>query len=555
MKNLNNFKILLLFIIGIFLINNILAQDTLDVAPLNDEGEFNLVPTIWGDTIDGGARKNLNRVYRLQRGGIYVMDQTIYANYPIRFVADNKDKSKRPPILIRGSYSTGANIKTFFTFSKDGLSHSFKGIIFNGVDLDNNYFNEWNRGLKIAGNDISLTIEDCIMNAWAGLFLEVTGDDASIFIRDSKWRNGVSAQAPPWGAQQNVVFSLHVDTIIMTNNTAFNTGGFLMDFEKGAVANYILVEHNTFYTGLIDMLRMRDMSNAKFRSNLYYCTHAYGQAESERKSNWFDRDQEYLSMFSIDTTDVNLLNSIGLTEADKDIVVSNNTYFSPQVLKDWWASVSGLNTPVWMNARTKAMFDDDSSYPQLNAFNNTETNPNFVDTDMDTWVVGEVVEYCKNVRAHSAITDRNYDRHTGLTNLRMLPWPLPESLVYSNADMLVGGHDGLPVGDLNWYPDKRALYKENGVNALDITRKNPVVSSFPNPVKDIVEFDFTILSKSDVSLELFNINGEKVLSLINRNLLPGDYKKKYDLNNLDKGIYFYKLRIGNQAQTKKLIIL
>jgi len=372
MKKICFLKYILFVFASFFCFAEIDAQDTLDVAPFNEDGDFNLVPTIWGDTLDGGARKNLNRVYRLQREAIYVMDQTIYADYPIRFVADSYDESKRPPILIRGSYSTGANIKTFFTFSKDGLTHSFKNIIFNGVDLDGNYFNEWNRGLKIAGDDITLTLDKCIMNAWAGLFLEVSGDDASIFIRDSKWRNGVSAQAPPWGAQQNVVFSTHVDTVVMTNNTAFNTSGFLMDFEVGAVASYIKVEHNTFYTGLIDMLRMRDMSNAKFRSNLYYSTHAYGQTESERKSNWFDKDKEYLSMFSVDTTDVNLLSSIGLSEADKDVIVSNNTYFSPQPLKDWWSTITGLNTPVWMNARTKAMFDDDTAYPKLNAFNNVE---------------------------------------------------------------------------------------------------------------------------------------------------------------------------------------
>ena len=44
------------------------------------------------------------------------------------------------------------------------------------------------------------------MNAWAGRSLEITGDESSLYIRDSKWRNGVGGQSPPWGAQQTVCF-------------------------------------------------------------------------------------------------------------------------------------------------------------------------------------------------------------------------------------------------------------------------------------------------------------------------------------------------------------
>ncbi len=554
-----NFKYsILVLLVFTFFINDIIGQDTLDVAPLNDEGEYNLVPTIWGDTTETGERANMNRVYRLQRGGIYIMDQTIYADFPIRLVADSDDQSKRPPMLVRGKYTSGHNIKTFFTFTKDGLSHSFEDIIFNGVDVERLYYNQWNRGLKISGDDIKVTLDRCIMSYWAGLFLEVTGDDASLIIRDSKWRNGVSAQAPPWGAQQNVFFTKYADTIIFTNNTFFNTGGFCLDFENPTIANYIKIEHNTFFTSSIDLLRMRDMVNTVFRSNLFYATHSYGQSESERKASWFDKDGEIISLFSIDTTGVDLLNSVGLTEKDKNVVVSNNTFFFPQKLKDWWEGFGGINTPVWMNNRTKAMFADDTNYPKLQDYDNDELDPGFVQSDMVDWVIGELVTYNDRVRKKASVVDlkysRNYDTHTGTSDLLIgFPWPLPESLVYNNQNMLTGGHDGLPIGDLNWFPDSR---KEYGVGVDDIP--NDLfrdIDCYPNPVTDIANITFDLLQSSKISMKLLDINGNLVKKLVEGVYTKGIHDIELDVSKLNTGVYLYTITNGLSSKSKKLIII
>jgi len=40
-------------------------------------------------------------------------------------------------------------------------------------------------------------------------------------------------------------------------------------------------------------------------------------------------------------------------------------------------------------------------------------------------------------------------------------WPLPENFAYTNAQLLTGGTDGLPVGDLNYFPDAKATFLAN----------------------------------------------------------------------------------------------
>ncbi len=548
-KNLIQFTLLMVFSTFIF------AQDIMDIAPFDDNGDPNLVKTILGDTLDNGQRANLNRIYRLQREGMYLMERTIWVDFPLHIIADESDMSKRPPTLVRGKYSTGNNISEFFKFTKDGLVHTFKGIIFQGVDIDRKYSDEWNKGLLVSGDDISITFENCIFNAWAGRALTVNGNDCSFYFRDNIWRNGVYKKHQ-FGGQQNIVFATYIDTLVATNNTFFNNGGFFL-FQENGIANYVLVEHNTLFTSIIDLIRMRDWVKTGFRSNLFYGTHAYGQNENERKSGWFDADEEYISLFPIDTVGVDLMNTVGLTESDRVIEVTNNAYYFPDEYKTFWNEFPDVVPPVWMNTRTQAMFDDDTNYPYLVAENNFEGDPQFTDNDMRDFVVKEVVSFCKTYRnGGTPTTDRNYDAYKGSSDLLVLPWPLPESLTYTNTEMLTGGHDGLPIGDLNWFPDKKALYVEGTVGVNEISK--PFVLDFniyPNPASDHTEVSFSLNQLTNTTLEIYNTKGDLISIPLREKLSSGDYNYNIDLTGLDSGLYFCKLKTNSKQITKKLFIV
>src|SRR5690606_332016 len=40
-------------------------------------------------------------------------------------------------------------------------------------------------------------------------------------------------------------------------------------------------------------------------------------------------------------------------------------------------------------------------------------------------------------------------------------WPLPENFTYDNASLQSAGTDGLPLGDLNWFPQAKATFEAN----------------------------------------------------------------------------------------------
>ena len=58
-----------------------------------------------------------------------------------------------------------------------------------------------------------------------------------------------------------------------------------------------------------------------------------------------------------------------------------------------------------------------------------------------------------------------------------------------------------------------------------------------------------------VKLEIYNLLGEKVATLVDEELAPGTYTAEWDAIGVSSGIYVYNLRLGNAVQAKKIVLL
>ena len=79
--------------------------------------------------------------------------------------------------------------------------------------------------------------------------------------------------------------------------------------------------------------------------------------------------------------------------------------------------------------------------------------------------------------------------------------------------------------------------------------------NYPNPFNPSTTIKFAIPKESYTKLEIFNILGEKVMTLVSEMLSPGAYKYKWDAGRYSSGVYFYRITAGNFIQTKKLLLL
>jgi hypothetical protein len=58
-----------------------------------------------------------------------------------------------------------------------------------------------------------------------------------------------------------------------------------------------------------------------------------------------------------------------------------------------------------------------------------------------------------------------------------------------------------------------------------------------------------------VKLEVFNVLGQKVATLVNRRMQAGAYTVNFTAQNLSSGIYFYRLQAENIVQTRKMLLV
>jgi hypothetical protein len=79
--------------------------------------------------------------------------------------------------------------------------------------------------------------------------------------------------------------------------------------------------------------------------------------------------------------------------------------------------------------------------------------------------------------------------------------------------------------------------------------------NYPNPFNPSTTIQFAIPKRAGVSLQIYDILGRKVATLIDEEMQPGQYKVVFEANALSTGVYFYRIQAEGFVQTKKLIVL
>ncbi len=100
----------------------------------------------------------------------------------------------------------------------------------------------------------------------------------------------------------------------------------------------------------------------------------------------------------------------------------------------------------------------------------------------------------------------------------------------------------------------------DGVSAVNGPSRNipnspGLAQNYPNPFNPTTRIEYSIAKRGQVSLDVFNVLGEKVATLYSGVRSPGDYSATFNGASLASGVYFYRLETGNGVITKKLVLL
>jgi len=85
--------------------------------------------------------------------------------------------------------------------------------------------------------------------------------------------------------------------------------------------------------------------------------------------------------------------------------------------------------------------------------------------------------------------------------------------------------------------------------------KTELMQNYPNPFNPTTQISFNLSKENTVKLAVYNAEGKEVAELLNGVVKSGLHSIDFNAENLNSGIYFYKLTTGNLIISKKMMLL
>ncbi len=79
--------------------------------------------------------------------------------------------------------------------------------------------------------------------------------------------------------------------------------------------------------------------------------------------------------------------------------------------------------------------------------------------------------------------------------------------------------------------------------------------NYPNPFNPSTQIQFALPESGQVNLEVFNMMGQRVATLVNGSMNAGNHTVTFDAADLASGMYMYRLQAGNTVLTKKMTLV
>jgi hypothetical protein len=89
----------------------------------------------------------------------------------------------------------------------------------------------------------------------------------------------------------------------------------------------------------------------------------------------------------------------------------------------------------------------------------------------------------------------------------------------------------------------------------NIPTTSSLQQNYPNPFNPSTRIQFDLATRSNVTLDVFDILGRHVQSLVRQELAAGTYGVTFDAKENPSGIYYAVLRTDNRVETRKMILV
>ena len=118
------------------------------------------------------------------------------------------------------------------------------------------------------------------------------------------------------------------------------------------------------------------------------------------------------------------------------------------------------------------------------------------------------------------------------------------------AHNISGGYS-TPTGESQTY----IYFNSAGIDERNLPENIGYLNCYPNPFNAQTTISYQLPKQAAVTLEIYDILGQKVRTLVDDLQPAGGYKIVWDASGVSSGIYFARLRAGHMDKSSKMILL
>jgi hypothetical protein len=442
------------------------AQDTLTVqwetTPGSGQPLINaLVDAIKKDTVAGGGRANAGRVYKLKAGGFYWITERIEnKDYHLRIVGEMPGATAllNPAVIQMYPRADGTVDGRILT---GGSSVTLKNLWLTGRDY--NGVQTYYQPIQIDASNSRFVFDNCVLEHTNFALIAFTAKNNEIFYTNCKFRNLIGQPSTQQWEGRGMSIWADQDTVVVENCTFFNVEMTAFQLEGGA-ANYIRFNHNT----IVNL--GRSINTGSWFREAYFANcliingwwHGEGWRDYDLTANP-SRDPRAISsgLFSISA----LPSKYG-PEQGRRIVFANMAAWRDPKFATFYGDT--IRKQYYINRVTKEDFIDKySDHMKIKDTLWLASEPGLPSYASVAALIDSMIQHIRDLRVNKTPATRYFYMPTQYPT--DVAWPLPENFAYTDATLKTKGTDGLPLGDLNWFPTQKAQWEANKAkNIADI---------------------------------------------------------------------------------------
>ena len=182
--------------------------------------------------------------------------------------------------------------------------------------------------------------------------------------------------------------------------------------------------------------------------------------------------------------------------------------------------------------------------------------------DLDDYGGHDHDDYGYHYHAHSGATTQQNGPNTYTFNQNFLQKGAFKGLINDVPGFLNVGTNQFMDSDIKRYVGGSGTSQLSATEPDNALVPNSFVlyQNYPNPFNPVTRIKYDIAENSNVSVNVYNLMGEKVATLVNQYQHAGYYFTNWDSRNdlgipVSAGVYIYQIKAGKYVQSRKLILL